>query len=151
VNRWKVFVIAAWLGSGAFLMLVAAPSAFRNAPDSGVAGNIVGSMLDRWHYIAIFAPAILLVAEWRTERLRRTAPVLLLVGALLFASLQVLADMRVHGIRDASPVPIGTLSKSDPVRKRFGMMHGISSAVMLAQLLVAAGVVVVSRPKTDSV
>jgi hypothetical protein len=151
VSRWKIFVIAAWLGSGAFLMLVAAPSAFRNAPDSGIAGNIVGSMLDRWHYVAIFAPAILLIAEWRKERLQRTAPVLLLVAALLFASLQVLADVRVHRIRDASLVPIGMLSKSDPVRKRFGMMHGISSALMLAQVLMAAGVIVVSRPKTDSV
>lgn len=149
MSRWKVFVFAAWLGSGAFLMLVAAPSAFRNAPDSAMAGNIVGSMLDRWHYVAIFAPALLLIAEWRKERLRRTAPVLLLVAALLFASLQVLADVRVHGIRAASPVPIGMLSKSDPVRKRFGMLHGVSSGLMLAQLLVAAGLIVVSPSKRD--
>jgi hypothetical protein len=127
-------------------MFVAAPAAFRHAPDSGVAGDIVGAMLGRWHYIAILVPTLLLVAEWRSERLERTAPVLLLVAALVCASLQVAADIRVRGMRAASPVPIGMLRKSDPVRKKFGVMHGISSGLMLAQLLLGTGLVV-SAPK----
>lgn len=147
MTRWKIIVVALWLGGGVFLMAVAAPSAFRFAPDSLVAGTIVGAMLAKWRYASIFAPLVLLIAEWRRERLQRTAPVLVLVAAVMLASLQIFTDMKVHEMRAASPVAIGSLSKSDPVRKRFGMLHGISSSLMLAQLLLAAGYVAAAGRK----
>jgi hypothetical protein len=54
---------------------------------------------------------------------------------------QIAIDLRIHAIRAASPVPISLLAKTDPVRKHFGALHGLSSLLMLLQV-VGAGVVV---------
>ncbi len=130
------FIHAIWLGSGLFLIAVAAPAAFRAAPNSTVAADIVGTMLARWHYIALGAPLLLLFIDWRRGRLY----VLLIVFiAIVLASLEVAADLKIRSIRASSPVPISELSREDPVRRSFGRMHGISTLLLLMQV-VAAGV-----------
>jgi len=42
------------------LLAIAAPAAFRAAGSPTTAANVVGAMLDGWHYIAIALPVILL-------------------------------------------------------------------------------------------
>ncbi|MBK5260142.1 MAG: hypothetical protein JJE51_11155 [Thermoanaerobaculia bacterium] len=128
------FIHALWLGSGAFLMLIAAPAAFRAAPNSTAAANVVGAMLGRWHYLAIAAPLVLLILDWRRAR---THVLVVVFIALLFAAAQIGADMRIRSIRQSSDVPISSLSRQDPLRRQFGMMHGISSLLLLAQVLCA--------------
>ena len=56
-----------------------------------------------------------------------------------FAAAQIGADMRIRSIRDSSDVPISSLSRQDPLRRQFGMLHGVSSLLLLAQV-VCAGV-----------
>jgi hypothetical protein len=130
------FIHALWLGSGAFLMLIAAPAAFRAAPNSTVAANVVGAMLGRWHYLALAAPIALLLLDWRRARTHVLAVVFL---AVILAAAQVSADLRIRSIRESSDVPISTLSRQDPLRRQFGMLHGVSSLLLLAQV-VCAGV-----------
>ncbi len=98
-------------------------------------------MLTRWHYIALLAPLALMILEWRRARAR--VQVVLFV-AIILASMEALADMRIRAIRNDSPVPISDLSPRDPVRRRFGMLHGISSMLLLAQAISAAAAVVMS-------
>jgi uncharacterized membrane protein len=130
-----------WVGGGAILMAVAAPAAFRNAPDRSVAASIVGDMLSRWHVLAIAIPLGLLVFEIARRRDANRARLLLLSFALLLAAAQLAADMRIRSIRRDSSVAISSLERSDPVRRRFGVLHGASSILMLGQILLGAAVI----------
>lgn len=121
--------------------IVAAAAAFRASGSPAEAANVVGAMLTRWHYIALLAPMAMMILEWRRARARVQV---VLFMAIVLASLQALADTRIRMIRNDSPVSISSLSPSDPVRRRFGLLHGISSMLLLAQVLAAAAVVVMS-------
>src|SRR4051794_16560085 len=101
-------------------------------------------MLMRWHYIALLAPLLLLILEWKRGR----SPVLLvLFFAIVLAAMQGLTDTRIRLMRNESIVPISSLSPDDPVRRRFGLLHGLSSLLLIAQLVMAgAAVVAVDGP-----
>jgi len=128
---------ALWLGSGVFLMLTAS-AAFNAASNTTDAANVVGAVLTRWHYIALLAPLSLMFLEWRRSR-----PVMLVILfiAVLFASVQGLLDTRIRMIRDRSAAPISSLSPDDPLRRQFGMLHGMSSLLLIGQVIAAAAVV----------
>ncbi len=130
-------IAALWLGSAFFLML-SASAAFRAAGNTSVAADVVGSMLTRWHYIALAAPLALLALE-----LRRARPLILIVlfVAIVLAAGQSFVDLRIRSIRASSPIAISNLDRSDPVRRRFGALHGLSMVLLLAQTLIAASVV----------
>jgi hypothetical protein len=128
---------AIWLGSGVFLLLTAS-AAFNAASNTTDAANVVGAVLVRWHYIALLAPLALMFLEWRRSR-----PIMLMIlfVAVLLASFQGLLDTRIRMIRESSPVPISSLSSNDPVRRQFGMLHGMSSLLLIGQVIAAAAVV----------
>jgi len=131
---------AMWLGSGVFLILTAS-AAFNAASNTTDAANVVGAVLVRWHYIALLAPLVLMFLEWRRSR-----PIMLMIlfVAVLLASFQGLIDTRIRMIRGSSPVPISSLSSDDPLRRQFGMLHGMSSLLLIGQVI-ASAVVVATR------
>ena len=131
---------ALWLGSGIFLLLTAS-AAFNAASNTTDAANVVGAVLARWHYIALLAPLLLMFLEWRRSR---PAMLVILFVAILMASFQALADTRIRVIRGNSFVPISSLPHDDPVRQRFGMLHGLSSLLLIGQVI-AAGAAVATR------
>ncbi len=118
--------------------MLAASAAFRAAGNPAIAADVVGSMLTRWHYISLAAPLALFVIELR--RVRRVLPILLF-AALMLAAAQSFVDLRIRAIRNTSPVPVSELDREHPVRRRFGMLHGLSM-MLLALQAIAAGVVV---------
>ena len=124
--------------------MLAATAAFRAAGSPTEAANVVGALLVRWHYIALLAPMALMILEWRRAR---TGLQLVLFMAIILASLEALADTRIRMIRLDSPVPISDLPREDPVRRRFGLLHGVSSLLLIAQLLTAAAAVVMTDGK----
>lgn len=128
---------ALWLGSGVFLMLTAS-AAFNAASNTTDAANVVGAVLVRWHYIALLAPLALMFLEWRRSR-----PIMLMIlfVAVLLASFQGLIDTRIRMIRGSSLVAISSLPSDDPVRRQFGMLHGMSSLLLIGQVIAAAAVV----------
>jgi hypothetical protein len=134
-------LLAAWFGAGLFLMLAAAPAAFGAAGSAAAAAAVVGAMLARWHYLALGAPLILLIVEWRGRGLASTARIVLLSLALLAASAEGGVDLRIRAIRASSPTPISELAKSHPVRRAFGRLHGISMALLALQVLLAGALV----------
>jgi hypothetical protein len=141
----KRLLLALWVGSGAFLIAVAAPVAFRWSPSSTIAADLVGAMLTRWHYIAILLPLLLLGVELRRNLPRQRVRVVLLTIAVLLAALQGFADLRVRALRRDTPIPISELPKDDPLRRHFGLLHGISALLMLSNVLVGAAVIVLDR------
>ena len=122
--------------------MLSASAAFRAAGNTSIAADVVGSMLTRWHYIALAAPLLLFALEFRRGR-----PLILIVlfVAIVFAAGQSFVDLRIRSIRRESPVSISELDRSDPVRRQFGALHGLSMALLLAQTLIAA-TIVLSRP-----
>ncbi len=141
----EALLLAAWFGGGLFLIL-AAQAAFAAAGSPTAAAGVVGAMLDRWHYLALGAPFILLLTEWRARALANTARVVLLAAALLAASAQAGVDLRIHAIRARSATPISQLAKGHPVRRAFGRLHGISMSLLALQVLLAGAAVVASQP-----
>jgi hypothetical protein len=118
--------------------MLAASAAFKVSPNPTVAADVVGAMLSRWHYIALAAPIALFFME--LMRLRRLV-IVVSFTALLLAATQAVVDIRIREIRLTSSVPISSLSPSDPVRRRFGALHGVSMMLLLGQALAAAIVV----------
>jgi hypothetical protein len=125
------------------LAAVAAFGALNTATD---AANVVGAILTRWHYIALLAPLALLALEWRRARLLILG---LLFAAILFASAQALIDTRIRTMRMESVVSISALPRTDPLRRRFGVLHGLSSLLLVVQVLVAAAAVVADEKETQ--
>jgi hypothetical protein len=74
----------------------------------------------------------------------RRLVIIVAFAALLLAATQAIVDLRIRQIRLNSPIPISSLDRDDPVRRRFGMLHGVSMMLLLAQG-VAAGVVVTAK------
>ena len=118
--------------------MLAASAAFRAAPTPSAAADVVGAMLSRWHYIALAAPIALFFLE--LARIRRVV-ILVTFGALLLAATQAVIDLRIRQIRLNSPIAISSLDPADPVRRRFGALHGVSMMLLLAQAIAAAVVV----------
>lgn len=134
-------IAALWVGSGFFLML-AASAAFRTAPNPTAAADVVGAMLARWHYIALAAPLALFALGLKSAK---KAVLITLFVAIVLAAAQALVDLRIRSIRASSPVAISSLDRNDPVRKRFGALHGVSMLLLVCQT-VAGAVVVMKRP-----
>jgi hypothetical protein len=124
-----------WFGAGAFLILAAAPAAFSASPNPALAADVVGALLTRWHYLALLAPLALLGLQWR--QMRGWVMGVLLV-AIVFASAEGMIDIRIREMRAASVVPISALPRENPLRRRFGLLHGLSSLLLLGQVLAAA-------------
>jgi hypothetical protein len=124
---------------------VAAPAAFSGSPNSNVAANVVGVMLIRWHYLALLAPLLLFALEWRRNR---PIVISLLFSALILAATQGMADLRIRALRDMAPRGMSALDPSDPLRRHFGMLHGMSMMLMALQVALASGVVLLNAKKT---
>ena len=123
--------------------MLAASAAFRAAPNPTAAADVVGAMLARWHYIALGAPLVLFALELRQPR--RVVLIILFV-AIVLASAQAFVDLRIRSIRNSSTVSISSLDRSDPVRKRFGMLHGVSMLLLVLETVSAVAIVVSRRP-----
>jgi hypothetical protein len=132
--RVQRLIAALWFGGGVFLVAIAAPAAFRSEPNAAAAANVVGSMLTRWHYVALIVPLVLLAFQWRRPR---GWLVVTLFLAIILASAQAILDTRIRTMRLQSPVAISSLAREHPLRRRFGLLHGASTLLLLAQVIVA--------------
>lgn len=132
-----MLTLAIWFGGGLAIAAIAAPAAFQGSPDPTAAASIVSILLRRWHWIAISAPLILLLMARPRAARPSTGMLKVLIVAGVLAVSQTGLDHSIHSIRAGSPVSISALSESDPVRRKFGMLHGASSMLMAVQLLLA--------------
>jgi len=144
MRRLSRLIESLWFGSAVFV-IVAALAAFRTLTTPTDAANVVGAVLTRWHYIALVAPLALIALEWRRSR---AAVLGLLFFAVLLASAQALIDTRVRSMRLESPVAISALPRDNAVRRRFGLLHGVSSLLLVAQVVVAGATIVADEPSS---
>jgi len=139
--------LALMLGLLVVTGFVVAPQLFAHAPSRMEAGMLAGAIF----HIANQALLLLAVAAfwfrlraagWHIGRLRWLA--LLLVVSLVAFNLWGLAPM-MEALKQAMPHGYDALAADDPLRRRFALLHGVSSSIHLlaslaAALLVALGV-----------
>ena len=95
-------------------------------------------MLTPWHYLAIAAPLALLILERKRQR---SWAILVIAVAIKLGSLQAVVDVRIRAIRSRSMVSISSLPRDNPLRRQFGMLHGVSTLLLVVQVIAAATVV----------
>ncbi len=143
MNRWRLALVrlleSFWLGSAIFLMAFAAPAAFRAAGGPSAAASVVVAMLDRWHYISLVVPVLLLLLNLRAGR---SSIIALLTVTTFVAASQGMIDLKVRALAAASLVPISSLASNDPVRKAFMSLHGMSMMFLLFQIIL--GILIVT-------
>jgi hypothetical protein len=118
--------------------MLATTAAFRSAPNPTAAADVVGAILARWHYIALGAPLILFALELRHPR---KFVLIVLFAGIVLAAAQGFVDLKIRSIRNSASAPISELRREDPVRRRFGMLHGVSMMLLVLQTAAATGVV----------
>ena len=142
-----VFALVVWLGGMVVLGAVVAPATFQilqaSAPDigRGLAGNLFGQILARFHYIAYGSGALLLVSFVAMAilgpRPRSFAVRLSLIAAMLLVALY--SGLIVLPTVDAIQLEAGTLPSlleaGDPRRIRFDELHELSTRLMMANIV----------------
>lgn len=134
VSKARLLAVTLWAGSLWTVGYLVAPTLFATLHDRVLAGTLAGSMLrsEAWlsMALAVVTAGLLAVSKDVTEQRRKT--LLIVVGAMLVCTLvnyfglwPVMADAKLAGDRST-----------------FGMLHGISMVVYLAQSLLAVFLVV---------
>ncbi|RMH50074.1 MAG: DUF4149 domain-containing protein [Zetaproteobacteria bacterium] len=128
---------------------VAAPLLFAHAPSRMEAGMLAGALFHAANQaLLLLAAAVaafwlrLRAAGWPIGRLRWLALLLIVLAVAL--NLWGLAPA-MEALKQAMPHGYDALAPDDPLRRRFALLHGISSSIHLvaslaAALLVALGV-----------
>lgn len=136
------FIVALWLGGAVFFAAAVAPALFKVLTSSQAAA-VVGKLLPILERSAMAVPALLVAAAWVVEgaptgghaRVRLVVlGVMLLVAAVgVFVVTPQIAALRAQAGGD-----ISSLAPGDPLRRSFGRMHGVSTLLLLTNLVLAA-------------
>ena len=142
-----VLALVVWLGGMVVLAAIVAPSTFQvlqaSAPATGraLAGELFGSILARFHYVAYAAGATLLVTLGVTAvlgpRPRAFAVRIALITTMLLIALY--SGIVVLGSIDSIQLEVGGLPSmlppSDARRVRFDELHMLSTRLMMANVV----------------
>jgi uncharacterized membrane protein len=142
-----VLALVIWLGGMVVLGAIVAPATFQvlqaRAPETGraLAGELFGTVLARFHYLAYAAGGILIVSLGAMRVLgpkpHSFAIRFLLVAAMLLVALY--SGIFVLGSIDAIQLEVGGLPSllpaSDARRVRFDELHQLSTRLMMANVV----------------
>lgn len=143
-------LFALWIGAALFFAVIVTPALFASyTPEESA--KAVGRMLPKLDLLILALTSVAAIAMTR-----RSVPLLMLVVAIVASSIVSAAWITpaVASLREAAGAPMSTLAKDNPLRQRFGMLHGISSALLLLRILLGAATIVVAsrspRPATGA-
>lgn len=142
-----LLALVVWLGGMVMLGAVVAPTTFQvlqeRQGDAGrvLAGAVFGETLRRFHLVAYVAGGIVLaslvwmaLARWRQPGL----PACLLIAATMLALTLVSGTVispRIERVRAAVGGSVVDLPAADPRRMEFGRLHGVSTGLMLVNIV----------------
>ena len=122
-----------------------ARAAFAVLPSRALAGLLVGRLLPVIFYsgmvIAIFA--LMLLLDDRVIAGRVTRLVALMLAVMACAAAQFVVSPRIAALRAQIGPSLDALATTDPLRRQFGQLHGMSVG-LLGIAMVAALVCVIS-------
>lgn len=147
-------LLSLWLGALVAFGAVFAPALFRVLTPAQ-AGSVVRQVIPVLDAFALFAgPALIALALWREGRPRGRGAVrvalLSVMAGLALASAAVVTP-RMAELRTAAGDQLSKLPSDDPVRREFGRLHGVSTGLMLGQLLLGLGVLGIPLRSRSSV
>jgi len=130
-----------WIGSLIFFAFVLAPTAFQVLPNTHLAGNLVGSVLNKLHWLAIISGIVFLVTSLLYSYLTqgtahlfamRNVLIVLMLALTLFSQFWIIPrmDKLRASVGDFATVPLTT-----PARLQFDALHVWSTRVEGAVLL----------------
>lgn len=125
----SLVVLAAWLGAALLIVLSVAPAAFAVLPTRALAGALVGRVLPVLFWSGMMIGVGLGVIGWSSpNRFARIAAAVVLAGAC--AAAEFVVTPRIAQVRAQAGGAIDALGASDPRRREFGRLHGISVAML---------------------
>lgn len=132
-----VLALAFWVGALAFFAFGTAPAAFAALPERALAGSVVNAAMARLGALGAACGAVAALAlgvrAWRGPFRRSWAPVALVLAMLgIGAASHHFVNRPLAEIRQSAK--IDDLAPNDPVRRRFGRLHGISVLALGATL-----------------
>jgi len=141
-----VLALVVWLGGMVVLGALVAPTTFEvlqaGAPDTGrvLAGEVFGSIVARFHYVAYAAGALMLVTLAAMRLLgprpagfaARAALVAGMLAVALYSGLIVLR--RIDTVQQEAGGRVSRLSPTDARRARFDELHRLSTRLMLLNI-----------------
>lgn len=144
-----LILVALWLGAALLTVVVVAPGAFAVLPTRALAGAMVGRVLPVVFAGAIIVPATVLAIVPAARR--SGLAVMASLAAAVAASVALgVVNPRIAALRVAAVLPIDQLSPSDPRRTMFGLLHGVSVALLgLAMLALVALLVQLARAAAE--
>jgi hypothetical protein len=140
MTRLTIVVLAAWVGACLLFAAVVAPASFRVLPSRSLAGAITGEVLPVLFWSGVLAGAIALLAARQARKRAMTYVAVLLIA--LSAAGDLGPGRSIRSIRKQSAAAMDSLSTDDPIRRRFGRLHGLSVAVMGLAMLSAVALLV---------
>ncbi|MBI4264804.1 MAG: DUF4149 domain-containing protein [Acidobacteria bacterium] len=141
-----VLALVVWLGGMVILGALVAPTTFQvlqaSAPASGraLAGEVFGTLIARFHYVAYVAGALLLLTLAAMAVLGprprsfalRCALVAGMLAVALYSGLSVLG--RIDGLQRDVGGLVSSLPPDDERRVRFDQLHQLSVNLMLVNM-----------------
>ena len=140
-------LLVAFLGAVALFATTVTPTLFATVPPS-VAARVVGRVLPVLDAVGL-ALGLTAVALGATGRSGRAAVVLGGVLAVLAAASLFVVTPEIASLRSSGD-SLSHLPPTDPARRRFGMLHGLSTVLFGLQAVLAVALVALRPPRTPA-
>lgn len=149
VRFLELLALGLWLGAMVFFAFVVAPAAFSVLPTRQQAGDLVAWILPRLHLFGLVCGIAYLLGLFIEQRLLGSSlrGLALPVGVLAVVLLLTLLNHywlgeQLAGLRAEMSAAFGSIDQTPRdhvLRARFGRLHGFSSLLLSANLLLVLG------------
>jgi hypothetical protein len=145
IPRLRVLLVTFWVGSLWTTGYVVAPLLFATLADRAQAGTLAGLFFKAEAWISLICGSSLLAIVWaERENPARVLQIKLVIVMMLctvlgyFGLQPYMAELRAIAAQSGGIM-------DDAMRSRFGILHGVASAIYLIKSLLAVGLVLKSK------
>jgi len=147
--RARILIATFWVGMLWTVGFVVAPTLFSTLSDRALAGTIAGGLFHMVAWLSLFSAAALAALTYqarRSEQLPSSKTVFYLIAGMVLCTLvgyfglqPTMASLRevLHATADATQLA--------DVKKQFGILHGVSTAIYIVQSLLGAALILKIR------
>ena len=142
--RLRLLLTTLWAGSLWTVGYVAAPTFFATLPDRMLAGTVAGNLFRVEAWLSMACGVLLLALYGIARELPNRRTLLWLAAAMLACTLVGYFGIQPYmAALKAAAGPEGVMEGA--TRARFGMLHGVASAIYLVQSVLAVALVLKQR------
>lgn len=149
-NILLLIPLVVFVGGGTIITFVVAPTVFSLLPSRTQSGNIVGSILSQLDIIMRWGLGLMVLSEiikylylpWENPKRETIITILIILLLIVLSFSMYIVSPKIEDIRAQIP-SFDDLSEEDPLRKQFGMWHGISMLCMSVSLLIGSAILII--------